>query len=201
MSERVVVIGGGGHAKVVVDCIRASGDTVEGILDDNLALGTSVLGAPVLGKVCDYTRYRNCTFIVAIGNNAVRHKIADMLDVKWYTAIHPTAVVSGYACVGEGTVVLARAVINAGATVGRHCIVNTGAIVEHDNLLADYVHISPGAALGGTVTVGEETHVGIGATIRNNITICAHCVIGAGAVVVKNICETGTYIGIPIRKI
>lgn len=200
MSDSVILIGGGGHAKVIIDCIQAAGGCVAGILDDGLAPGTRILDVPVLGKIADREAYSGHQFLIAIGSNAVRRRIAESGNLQWATAVHPSAVVSPYARIGEGTVVMAGAVVNPGAVVGSHCIVNTGAIVEHDNRLGDFVHISPGAALGGTVTVGEGTHVGIGATVRNNIDICGGCTIGAGAAVVKNITEPGTYAGVPARK-
>lgn len=201
MPEAVILIGGGGHAKVIIDCIRAAGDQVAGILDDGLAPGTLVLDVPVLGKTAEFEHYRSHPFLIAIGNNAVRRKLAQRMDVKWHTAIHPSAVVSSYAAIGAGTVVMPRAVVNAGALVGGHCIVNTGAIVEHDNRLGDFVHVSPGAALGGTVSLGEATHVGIGAAVKNNVSICGGCLIGAGAAVVRDITEPGTYVGVPARKL
>lgn len=200
MSEQVIVIGGGGHAKVVIDCIQSVGDAVVGILDDNLTSGTTVLDIPVLGKISDYKNYPDKKFIIAIGSNTVRHRFSEIIDVEWHTAVHPSAVVSQYAKLGKGCAVMPNAVINAGADVGNHCIINTGAIVEHDNLIGDYVHISPSASLGGTVHIGNETHVGIGATVRNNITICGGCTIGAGAVVVKDITECGVYVGVPAHK-
>lgn len=201
MSESMILIGGSGHAKVIIDCIRASGSRVVGILDDGIAPGTMVSNVPVLGKTADYARYKEYKFLIAIGNNAVRSRIAKEMDVCWATAVHPAAVVSPYAEIGAGTVVMPGAVINAGAVVGEHCIINTGAVVEHDNRLADFVHISPKAALGGTVTVGEGTHIGIGACVCNNIHICERCVIGAGAAVVKDITQSGTYVGVPARRI
>ncbi|MBE6942625.1 MAG: acetyltransferase [Ruminococcaceae bacterium] len=201
MSESYILIGGSGHAKVVIDCIRASGGEVAGILDDGIEAGAKVMEVPVLGKTAEYESYNAHKFVIAIGNNAVRAKIAQRMDVGWGTVIHPSAVISPYAEIGAGTVVMPGAVINAGAVVGNHCIINTGAVVEHDNRLGDYVHISPKAALGGTVSVGEGTHVGIGACVRNNIEICSGCTIGAGAAVVKNISEPGVYVGVPARKI
>lgn len=199
MSEQVIVIGGGGHAKVVIDCIQASGDEVVGILDDALAVGSTVLDIPVLGKTADCQMYSDKKFLIAVGSNAVRRRLSEKMKVKWYTAVHPRAVVSQYAQIGAGCVVMPNAVINAGTVVGAHCIINTGAIVEHDNRIADYVHISPAAALAGKVSVGAETHIGIGASVRNNIQICGSCVIGAGAVVVKNITECGVYVGVPAQ--
>ena len=201
MSVSYILIGGSGHAKVIMDCIRASGDGVAGILDDGIKVGTQVLDVPVLGKTAEYESYNGHKFIIAIGNNTVRRRIAESIHVQWGTVIHPAAVISPYAEIGAGTVVMPGAVINAGAVVGKHCIINTGAVVEHDNSLEDYVHISPNAALGGTVRIGEGTHVGIGACVRNNIRICGGCIIGAGAAVVKNITEPGTYVGVPAGKI
>lgn len=201
MNKNVMIIGGGGHAKVVIDCIRSGGDRPVGILDDKLPEGTSVLDVPVLGKIAQWQEFAQNDFIIAIGNNEVREKVAEQLPVQWYTAVHPRATVSAYAALGQGTVVMPGAVINAGASVGDHCIVNTCAVVEHDCVLEHYVHISPDAALGGTVTVGAKSHIGIGAVVRNNIAICGACVIGAGAVVVKAITEPGTYAGVPAKKI
>ena len=200
MGEQVMIIGGGGHAKSVVGCIRSRGDVPVGILDDGLAAGTLVVGVPVLGAVGDYGKFRQYPFVIAVGNNGLRRRLAEQLDVKWYTAIHSRAAVSEYAEIGEGTVVMANAAVNVDAKVGRHCIINTGAVVEHDNLLEDFVHISPNAALGGTVTVGTETHIGIGASVRNNIRICGGCVVGAGAAVVRDIPVSGTYVGVPARR-
>ena len=195
MPHKVIIIGAGGHGKVVADIVTACGDTVVGFLDDDPSKEN------VLGPVCNATHYPDCRFVAAIGNNEVRKKVSAFLPVSWHTAVHPTAVISPSAVIGEGTVVMANAVINAEARIGAHCIVNTAAVVEHENILADFVHLSPCAALGGTVQIGESTHVGIGACIRNNLTICGGCTIGAGAVVVQDIEEPGTYVGIPARRV
>lgn len=200
MSEKVILIGGSGHAKVVIDCIRAAGDTPVGILDDGLAPGTQVLGVPVLGSTDKWQDFTQYCFLIAIGSNAVRKKFARTLEVRWHTAVHPSAVVSDYASLGQGTVVMAGAVINADARVGEHCIVNTGAVVEHDCRLEDFVHIAPKAALGGNVTLGIGSWIGIGAAVKNNTAVCSRCVIGAGAAVVKDITQPGTYVGVPAKK-
>lgn len=189
----VIIIGAGGHARVIADIVTAAGDRVLGHLDDN---------APALGKVKDYVNYPNAHFIIGIGSAAVRQRIArQMAGVQWYTAIHPTAVIGSGVTIREGTAVMAHAVMNAGASIGAHCIVNTGAIVEHDNQIGDFAHISVGAKLAGTVTVGESSWIGIGAVVSNNLSICGGCMIGAGAVVVKSITEPGTYVGVPARRI
>ena len=203
MNEQVIVIGASGHGKVVADIVRKCGDTLLGFLDDNATLPPEIAGIPVLGKVADYIKYPDVSFVIGIGNSAIREKIARQLsNVHWYTAIHPSAVISALDTqIGEGSVIMAKAVINPSAHIGAHCIINTAAVVEHDNLIRDFTHISVAAKLGGTVSVGAHTWVGIGATVSNNVSICDHCMIGAGAVVIRGIKECGTYVGVPARKI
>ena len=203
MNEKVIVIGASGHGKVVADITLSCGDTLLGFLDDNEALPAEIEGIPVLGKISNYRKYPAAAFVIAIGNSAIREKIAQQLDgVRWYAAIHPAAVVSHLNTrIGEGSVVMANAVINPAANIGKHCIINTSAVVEHDNRISDFVHVSVGAKLGGTVSIGEHTLVGIGANVSNNVSICDHCMIGAGTVVIHDITESGTYVGVPARKI
>lgn len=190
--SRVVILGASGHARVIADIVFASGDTVEAFLDDD----TSIPG--VAGSISDYCKYPTCEFVIGIGSAEVREKLSG-LPVKWYTAIHPSAVVSSKATIDEGTVVMPNTAINAGAKIGKHAIINTGAIIEHDNIIENYVHVSVGAKLGGTVHVGKATWIGIGAIVSNNISICEDCLIGAGAVVVEDILAKGKYIGVPAR--
>ena len=102
---------------------------------------------------------------------------------------------------GAGTVVMAGAVINCCTKIGKGCIINTGSTIDHDNLIEDYVHISPGAHLAGTVNVGRGTWLGIGSIVSNNINITGDCKIGAGTVVVMDITELGTYVGVPSRRL
>lgn len=203
MSKSVVIIGASGHGKVIADIIVNSDDKVLGFLDDaDDVQGKKIIGFPVLGKIADYDNYRDCEFVIAIGNPYIREKISNELPVKWYTAIHPTAVISSLDVeIGEGTVIMANAVVNPSARIGKHCIINTGAIVEHDNILEDYVHLSPNVTLAGIVKVGKSTHIGAGSCTKQVINIASDCVIGAGSVIVKDITESGTYVGVPARKI
>lgn len=203
MSKSVVIIGASGHGKVIADIIVNSGDKVLGFLDDaDDVQGKKIIGFPVLGKIADYDNYRDCEFVIAIGNPYIREKIAIELPVKWYTAIHPTAVISSLDVeIGEGTVIMANAVVNPSARIGKHCIINTGAIVEHDNILEDYVHLSPNVTLAGIVKVGKSTHIGAGSCTKQVLNIASDCIIGAGSVIVKDITESGTYVGVPARKI
>lgn len=190
--KKVVIFGAGGHAREISDIVIASGDKVEAFLDDNTTLES------VSGSILDYKKYIDCEFVIGIGNAETRKELS-ALPLKWYTAIHPSAIISSQATIDEGTVVMPNAVINNGAIIGKHSIINTGAIVEHDNIIGDYAHISVAAKTGGTVRIGNSTWVGIGATVSNNVNICDGCTIGAGAVVVKDIEIKGTYVGVPAK--
>lgn len=199
--KNIIIIGAGGHGKVIADLVLKTGNVLIGFLDDNPSLKT-VMRYPVLGSVSDINKYKNNTeFTIGIGNNQIRQHIAEKYEVQWCTLIHPTASIGVDVFMGKGTVVMAGAVINAAAIIGQHCIINSGAIVEHDCRLDNYIHISPNAALGGNVFVGQLTQIGLGATVRNNIVVCAECLIGAGAVVVHDIVEKGIYVGVPIKKL
>lgn len=199
--NRLVIIGAGGHGKVLADNAQKNGYTDICFVDDYSS--GECMGFPIIGSCQDLTRLNDgkTDFIIGIGDNETRKAIAEAFDVNWVSLIYPTASIGMNVSIGKGTVVMAGAVVNTCATVGEHCIINTGAIVEHDNMVGDFVHLSPKVALGGTVCIGDETHVGIGATISNNITICAHCIIGAGSVIIDNITESGTYVGVHSRKI
>lgn len=203
MSKEVIIIGAGGHGKVIADTVRRSGDTVLGFLDDNLSLPPLVCGIPVLGTVDDYKKFPDAWFIAGTGRASIRQKVAGLLQgVKWYTAIHPSAVISDMETeIGEGTVILANCVVNPCVKIGKHAIINTGATVDHEARIGDFCHVAVGARLAGAVTVGEGSWIGIGASVSNNISICGDCMIGAGAVVVRSIEEPGTYVGVPVRKI
>lgn len=210
MHKKVVIIGAGGHAKVIADIIQKSGDIVYGFLDDNLKKGTIILNNENLKVIGDLnSRFTlpitqpELEFVIAIGDNNRRKEIAEtkIPNIKYYTAIHPSANIGLDVSMGEGTVVMANACINASTKIGKHCIINTASVIEHDNLINNYVHISPNATLCGTVKVGNCTHVGAGAIIINNTNITDNCIIGAGATVVNDINEKGTYIGVPAKKI
>lgn len=198
--KQVIVIGAGGHGRVIADTVLRNGDRLLGFLDD--AHTESVWTYPVLGKVQDWHLYVDtAAFVLGIGSNAVREQLSKDICGPWYTAVHPSAQIGQGVELGAGTVVMAGAVINTGAHIGAHCIVNTGAVVEHDSILEDFVHISPHATLCGTVQIGGGTHVGAGAVVRNNCIVCSGCTLGAGTVVVKDITEPGVYAGIPARRI
>lgn len=197
--NRLIIIGAGGHGKVIADNALKNGYKNICFLDDNTT--GDVMGFPIIGTSSKIVSLDdgNTDFIIGIGNNAVRKEIAEKNQVNWVSIVHPSAQISFNVKIGKGTVVMANAVINVCTAVGEHCIINTSAVVEHDNVVEDYVHISPKASLGGSVHIGANTHIGIGATVKNNVDVCDGCVIGAGAVVLKNIIDSGIYIGVPAR--
>ncbi len=201
MSDKLVIIGAGGHGKVVADIAFKNGYGEICFVDDN-AIG-DCLGFPIVGRCDDIITLNDgkTDFFIAVGNNSVRKKISEKYNVPFVSLIHPSAQLGLDTKVGEGTVIMAGAVVNASAKIGKHCIINSNSVVEHDNRIADYVHISPGAALGGTVAVGEATHIGIGVSVKNNTSICDGCVIGAGAAVVKDLQESAVYVGVPAEKV
>ena len=199
--NKLIIIGAGGHGKVIVDNALKNGYRNICFIDDH-AKG-EVLGFPVVGtrENIEYFNDGKTDFIIGIGNNATRKEIAEAYHVNWVSIVHPSAQIAFNAEIGKGTVVMANAVINACATVGEHCIINTGAIIEHDNVVENYVHISPNAALGGAVRIGANSHIGIGATVKNNTDVCYDCIIGAGAVVIHDIKTSGTYKGVPAEEV
>ena len=191
MNRKVVIIGFGGHGRVIADIVRAKGDTVLGFLDDhasNYATDSENTDNKnvVLGKVEDYIKYSDADFIIGIGNNDVRKRLSS-LDCKWYTAIHPGAVISPSVKIGEGSVISANAVVNSEAVIGRHCIINTGSVIEHDCILEDFVHISSGVTLGGGVKIGSSSFIGVGSVIDKLTEIKSNTFIKAGSVIDKSI--------------
>lgn len=198
--NRLIIIGAGGHGKVIADNALKNGYKNICFIDDH-AKG-EVIGFPVVGTSEDIESFNdgNTDFIIGVGNNDIRKAIVDTYNVNWVSIVHPSAQIAFNAKIGKGTVVMANAAVNVCANVGEHCIINTGAIVEHDNVIENFVHISPNVALGGTVRIGENSHIGIGAVACNNVSICKDCIIGAGAVVTKSIEYKGVYIGVPARE-
>ena len=204
MPKNVVIIGAGGHAKVIADIVLLCGDNLLGFLDNNEEKQNSVVykERKVIGKISDAEKYKETYFIVAIGDNHIRGKIAkEHQGLNWYTAIHPNTTIADTVKIGDGTAIMAGVVINADSEIGNHCIVNTSSSIDHDNIIDDYVHISPGAHLAGKVFVGQYSWICTGATIINNINIRDNIIVGAGATVIKNINEQGTYVDTPAKRI
>lgn len=215
MAEtRVIGLGAGGHAKVVIETLRAAGGhDVAGLLDPRRELwGTTVLGVPVLGGDDELERQYDGVTRVFIGlggaaDTRPRRRLYELARSHRFgvvSAVHPAATISPSARLGPGATVLAGAVVNADATLGEHVLVNTSAIVEHDCTVGSHAHVASGACLASGVDVGEGAHVGAGATVVQGVSIGVGAVVGAGAVVVRDV-EPGTVVvGVPagvLRKV
>lgn len=173
--------GASGHAKVIIDILEASGVHIDGLVDDNPEVEW-LKGYPV------YHEHKGLSpFIVSIGSNIIRRRVVEKLESEFGKAIHPSAILSPSAQIGEGSVVMQGAIIQADVTVGKHCIINTGASIDHECVIGDYVHISPHSTLCGNVQIGEGTWIGAGTTIIPGVKIGRWCVVGAGSVVTKDI--------------
>lgn len=200
---KVVVFGAGGHAKVIISTILEAGDSVEGVYDDHAEKhGRKVLGVEVLGPIVEASPFPDVFAILAIGDNRVRHELAQkLLGWQWATIRHPRAYVHTTAKIGRGTAVLAGAIVQPEAEIGDHVIVNTGASVDHDCRIGDFVHLAPGVRLAGEVTVGEGALIGIGASVLPGVRIGAWAVVGAGAVVTEDVAPGITVVGVPARPL
>ena len=207
-----VILGGGGHAQVLIDSLLASGvATPHAILDpDRSRWGQALLGTPILGgddKLPELvSRGVNC-FVVGLGStgdNRSRQRLFELglsYNLEPLTVVHPTAVCSQSAKLGPGLQLFPGSVINAGAVVGVNVIINSGAIVEHECVLGDHVHVASGAQLASSVRVGTGAHIGVGATVRQCIAIGEGAIVGAGAVVVKDVPPHMVVVGVPARPL
>lgn len=183
--EEYLLYGSGGHAKVVLECLRSENKSTIGLFDDD----TSIFffkNIKVFGKY-DAKRHKDVKVIVTIGNNKIRKSIAEKILHPFGISIHRSALVSSEATIGKGTMVLHRAIIQADARIGNHAIINTNAIVEHDCVIEDFVHVAPGAVVCGNVHIGEGTLVGANAVIAPNIKIGKWCLISAGSSVLEDV--------------
>lgn len=201
----VLILGAGGHAKVVADILRCRGTTVLGFLDDDPATwGTARLELPVLGGIATYRERMPGGLILGIGDIAARVALVERLGTDartlWCNAIHPHATVARSVRLGRGVAVVARAVVNPDAILGDHSIVNTGATVDHDCAIGEHAHIGPGAHLGGGVHIGRGAFIGIGASVTPGLTIGDGAVVGAGAVVVADVPPHAMVKGVPARQ-
>lgn len=194
------LFGASGHGMVIKDILNANGVKIEAFVDDNPNIN-ECYGRPVLHDATELS-----PMIVSIGVNKLRKMVVEKLvaanrNIEFTTAIHPSAIVSPSAKIGEGTVVMAGTVINADATIGKHCIVNTGASIDHECNVEDYCHIAPGVNISGASHIGEGTWVGVGTCVIQGIHIGKNCFIGAGSVVVKDIPDNTVAYGNPCRVV
>lgn len=207
MKPKLIIIGTGGHAKVVAEAAQAQGKyNLIGFVDDFKNEGVGFMGLTVLGglKYLQSIEKDEPTLaFVAIGDNYSRRKISESLP-EWLlaaTVIHPTAVISSSCIIGNGVFIAANTFVGAESSVKDGVIINTGASVDHDCLLFEFSSVAPKAVLGGTVCVSENSAIGIGATVSNKIDIGYSTVIGAGSVVVKDVPNYSVAYGNPCKVV
>lgn len=200
MDKKLLIIGSGGHGRTVADIANKMNAWHEiSFLDDKIN------NPDVIGRTGDALKYKDTYDIfVAIGDNTARETlIIELLShgIKIPTIIHPSVIIGEKVKVLDGTVLMPGVIINHSCKIGVGCIINTGVIIEHDCFVENFVHLSPGSMLAGSVKVGQGSWLGIGGVISNNVEVCKECIIGAGAVVIHNIYESGTYIGVPAKRV
>jgi UDP-perosamine 4-acetyltransferase len=202
--KEVIVVGAGGHAKVVIELLRQSGNHVAYCISGEEE-HKECLGVPILlgDKWIENLRAEGfCRAFVAIGSNRTRLRMAGVLKQFQYelvNAISPFASISPSARIATGVAVMAGVVINAEAEIGDFSIINTGATIDHDCRIGQAVHVAPQSALAGTITVGDGAFLGIGCRVLPGLSIGEWSIVGAGAVVTKNIPANVTAVGVPAK--
>lgn len=204
MTKNLILVGGGGHCKSVIEAAESAGYNILGVLDTPENVGKQVLAYSVIGTDDDIPQYVDkAEFVITVGfikNPATRIKLYNKVKEaggKLATVIASTAHVSKYATVGEGTVVMHQAFVNAGAQIGANCIINTFCNIEHDAQIGDQCHISTGTMVNGDCKVGDRCFIGSQSVLANSITIDEDIIVGAASFVRKSISDKGIYSGNP----
>ena len=204
--RKLIIIGAGGHGRVVADCAQQQGKYSQIVfLDDCFDERKENSEWQVVGSVKDFPQYIDeADFIVAFGNNRLRKDLLEQLrkaKANIVSLIHPSAVVSPHTFIGKGVVVFANAVINIGASIADGCIINTAATVDHDCELHQCIHVSPGANIAGGVHIAQLSWIGIGSTIVECITLADNTQVGAGAVITQSTQANSLYLGVPAKRV
>ncbi|NOX51919.1 MAG: acetyltransferase [Gammaproteobacteria bacterium] len=207
MNRSLLIIGAGGHGRVVADAARLTGKWKKiAFIDDRYPELVSAGVWSVIGTVAELHNLSSewGKAVIAVGDNATRIKILEKTKSCGFdivSIIHPSTQIAEDVLIGEGTVIFANAVINTGSKLGTACIVNTAATVDHDNQIEDGVHISPGAHLGGNVVVGTRSWIGVGASVIHGCAIGYDVIVGAGAAVTDDIGDELIAVGVPAREL
>lgn len=201
-QKNLILVGGGGHCKSVIEVAKSAGYNIFGILDMPEDVGKKVLNYKVIGTDDDIPLYVDkAEFVITVGfikNPTTRLKLYNKVKEaggKLATIIASTAHVSKYSIIGEGTVVMHQAFVNAGAHIGANCIINTFCNIEHDAQIGDQCHISTGTMVNGDCKVGDRCFIGSQSVLANDITIGDDIIVGAASFVRKSISEKGIYFG------
>ena len=193
--EAYCIYGASGHSKVIIEILEASGYAVKELYDDDQNK-IKLLDFNVSNRK-EILQQPDLNWIIGIGDNKIRKKVAETNQLSYSRAIDPGAKISKRTQIGKGTVIMPGVTINSSVIIGDHVILNTNSSVDHDCALDDYVHLSPNATLCGCVKVGEGTHIGAGAIVIPGIAIGKWVKIGAGCIVIKDIPDHATVVGNP----
>ncbi len=206
-KKQLVLIGGGGHCKSVIEAIKLD-ENIDfiGIVDaqklDEVA-GIAYLGDDSILPDLVNQHYHFLICVGNIGAPTLRIKLFEKirgLHGLFAIGIAPNATVAANSNIGDGTVIMQQAIVNSEVIIGQNCIINTRALIEHETMIGDHVHVSTGAIINGQCHIGNNCFIGSGAIVGNNISIASNTIIGAGSIVLKDIKEAGTYFGHPARK-
>jgi sugar O-acyltransferase (sialic acid O-acetyltransferase NeuD family) len=212
MSLRCVILGGGGHAKVVIEALRAAGilDPVAIVDADPARKGMTIYDVPVVGDDSELLSLKASGVTCAVAgvggvkDNQLRRRVmqgAEKAGLVLAGVIHPSAIVSPSAKIAPSVQILAGAVVGPDTLIAEGALINTRSVVEHDCRIGEYVHVATGAVVAGTVFVNALAHIGAGATIRQDMQIGERAVVGAGAVVVRDVEAGQTVVGVPARPL
>jgi len=208
MIHPVLIVGGGGHTKVLIEAIRLCSIPILGILDaDPTKVGTEISGVRVIGNDDMISEYDPKKVALINGIGSIHHPKSRMTAFNKFkgrgftfaVVVHPSTIVASDVVIGEGSQIMAGAVIQPGVTIGADTIVNTRVSIDHDCVIGDNVHIAPGVTLSGSVKVGDGVHIGTGATVIQSVTIGSNSVVGAGSVVVDNVPDDAEVFGVPAK--
>lgn len=198
IHKKIILQGGGEHARVVLDALMDAGREVVALFDPKYS--GDLFGIPQRG-VYDSGFEPGAHAVVAIGDNATRKKVVSGTKHTFCNAIHPSAIISERSQLGNGNMILHGVIVQAQTKVGDHVIINTGASVDHDCEIGDFVHLAPGTVICGSVKIGEGAFIGAGAVIIPGIKIGAWATVGAGAVVIHDVPDNALAVGNPARVI
>ena len=206
-KEKIILIGGGGHCKSVIDILHNSDFEIVGILDLPNKTEKTICNHPILGTDELISEYASrCKFLITIGqikNPLPRKRLYDLVIAKGGTLasiVSKDSYVSGFAHIGDGSIVMNQAFVNSEAIIGKNCIINTKSLIEHETIIGDHTHISTGVIVNGNCIIGKNCFIGSGSILSNNIQIPDNTIIGMGTNVTKTINEQGIYFGNPIKK-
>ncbi len=209
-KPKIILVGGGGHCKACIDVIESENKfEIAGIIDLPEKLGTKILGYKIIGNDDDLPKLaqKDYNFLITVGhlgNANLRKKLFNIIKSnggKLPVIKSPFSHISRHSKIEEGTIIMHNVIVNAAAKIGENCIINNKSLIEHDVVVKKNCHISTNAVLNGECMVEEDCLIGSSSVLKQTINICKNTIIGAGSVVTKNITESGTYVGIPAKKI